>query len=271
MTIMYNTVTPKIDNAADVTIGKVDFLFTDINFCKDYILRFNICLPEINTSGVPCVHIGKVPKDKITLKDLIDEKMLDERIAAYLIDKVKTSKGIIYSGPSRSGKTTLMNALLDYIPKTDSINCMQESDEMYTNVHPNAYMQHIKKDAYGKEVIGLSELGQNSLVCDAQYFIIGEIKGAEARSMLRASNTGHKCWCSVHSASSKETIPRIADYIKLGADYSLQEAERMLKDFEIVIYLEDYKVREIMEIKGYDEEKKSLIYNPVYISGINGR
>lgn len=254
-----------------VMVSKEIIHFTDINFCEDYILRFNICLSNVNTPGVPYVHIGKVPKDKITLKKLIESETLDERIAAYLIDKAKTSKGIIFSGASRSGKTTLMNALIDYIPKGESINCMQESDEMYTNIHPNAYMQHIVRDNDGKEKIGLSELGQNSLVCDAQYFIIGEVKGAEARDMLRASNTGHKCWCSVHSPSSKETIPRLADYVKLGSDYSLQEAERMLKDFEVIVYLENYKVREITEIKGYDEENKSIIYKTVYTKGINGR
>ena len=254
-----------------VMVSKEIIHFTDINFCEDYILRFNICLSNVNTPGVPYVHIGKVPKDKITLKKLIESETLDERIAAYLIDKAKTSKGIIFSGASRSGKTTLMNALIDYIPKGESINCMQESDEIYTNVHPNAYMQHIVRDNDGKEKIGLSELGQNSLVCDAQYFIISEVKGSEARDMLRASNTGHKCWCSVHSPSSKETIPRLADYVKLGSDYSLKEAERMLKDFEVIVYLENYKVREITEIRGYDEETKSIIYETIYARGINGR
>ena len=246
-------------------------LFTDINFCKDYILRFNICLPEVNTPGVPYVHIRKTPKQKTDLKKLLEAKMLDKNVAAYLLDKVKTSKGIVIAGPSACGKTKLINALVDYIPKGDSILCIQESDEIFTNIHPNAYMQHIVRDARGNAIIGLSKLGQNGLVCDSQYFIIGEIKGAEARDMLRASNTGHKCWCTVHSQSADETILRLADYVKLGADYTLTEAERMLKDLEVIVYMENYKIREISEIKGYDEENKHIIYERIYVKGVNGR
>ena len=246
-------------------------LFTDINFCKDYILRFNICLPEVNTPGVPYVHIRKTPKQKTDLKKLLEAKMLDKNVAAYLLDKVKTSKGIVIAGPSACGKSKLINALVDYIPKGDSILCIQESDEIFTNIHPNAYMQHIVRDDRGNAIIGLSKLGQNGLVCDSQYFIIGEIKGAEARDMLRASNTGHKCWCTVHSQSAEETIPRLADYVKLGADYSLTEAERMLKDLEVIVYMENYKIREISEIKGYDEENKHIIYERIYVKGVNGR
>lgn len=246
-------------------------LFADINFCKDYILRFNICLPEVNTPGVPYVHIRKVPKEKTDLKKLLEAKMLDKNVAAYLLDKVKTSKGIVIAGPSACGKSTLINALVDYIPKGDSILCIQESDEIFTNIHPNAYMQHIVRDARGNAIIGLSELGQNGLVCDSQYFIIGEIKGAEARDMLRASNTGHKCWCTVHSQSAEETIPRLADYVKLGADYSLTEAERMLKDLEVIVYMENFKIREISEIRGYDEKNKHIIYERIYVKGVNGR
>ena len=89
--------------------------------------------------------------------------------------------------------------------------------------------------------------------------------------MLRASNTGHKCWCTVHSQSAEETILRLADYVKLGADYSLTEAERMLKDLEVIVYMENYKIREISEIKGYDEENKHIIYERIYVKGVNGR
>lgn len=239
-------------------------VFTDLDFCKDYIVRFNICLPAVNSTGAPYLHIRKVPKDKTTLIDLLKAEMLDANIASYLLEKVKTSKGLIFAGPSASGKTTLMNALVDYIPKSESILCIQESDELFTKIHPNAYFQHIVKDLRGNTIIGLSELGQNGLLCDSQYFIIGEVKGSEARDILRASNTGHKCWCSVHSQSSRETITRLADYVKLGTDYTLTEAERMLKDLEVIVYIEDFKVKEISEITGYDENTKKIIYKPIY-------
>ena len=241
-------------------------VFTDKSFNDEYILRFNLCLGAINSSEAPYLHIRKVPKDKMTLEKLIGAGMLTPKIAKYLLEKVATSRGLVFSGPSASGKTTLMNALVDYIPKDKSILCIQESEEMFSNVHPNAYFQHMLKDVYGNIVVGLSELGKNGLLCDSGYFIIGECKGSEVRDLLRASNTGHKCWCSVHAQSSMETIPRLADYVKYGSDYSFKEAVRMLKDLEVIVYIENFKIKEITEIAGYDEDNERIIYRPVYIN-----
>lgn len=247
-----------------ISINNPIIVFTDKDYNPDYILRFNLCLPVINSSGMPYLHIRKIPKKKTSLKSLIEAGMLDEKIAAYLLDKVATSRGIVFAGPSASGKTTLMNALLDYIPKDKSVLCIQESEELFSNIHPNVYFQHMLKNSRGQTVIGLSELGQNGLLCDSGYFIIGECKGAEVRDLLRASNTGHKCWCSVHSQSSRETIPRLADYVKYGSDYSLTEATRMLKDLETIVYIEGFKITEISEIAGYNEKEEKIIYKPIY-------
>lgn len=239
-------------------------VFTDTEFCKDYRLRFDITLGDINTSQLPTIHIRKVPKDKLTVDDLVRVGMMPEKVATYLREQVKTAKGIVFAGPSASGKTNAMNAFVDEIPFEDSVLCIQESDELFSNKHPNFMCQHILKDALGRIIIGLNELGQNGLLCDIKYFLIGEIKGAEAREFLRACNTGHRCMCTIHTPSSIETIPRFADYIKYGSDYSLEEAERMLKDLEIIVYIENFKVKEITRIKGYDDKEKKMIYEPIY-------
>ena len=260
----YNLFINRLITRHKVSVQYPILVFTDKDFHPDYILRFNLCLGMINTSGMPLLHIRKVPKKKTTLDDLIKAGMIDEKLEAYLLDKVATSRGLVFAGPSASGKTTLMNALVDYIPKDKSVLCIQESEELFSNVHPNIYFQKILKDQYGNTVIGLSELGQNGLLCDSGYFIIGECKGKEVRDLLRASNTGHKCWCSVHAQSSRETIPRLADYVKYGADYSLKEATRMLKDLEVIVYIQNYKVVEISEIVGYDDEKEQMIYKSIY-------
>lgn len=239
-------------------------VFTDKDFHEDYILRFNVCMPSINTTEMPYLHIRKVAKDKMSLDKLMVAGMLDTKLRAYLLDKVINSKGIVFAGPSASGKTTLMNALLDYIPKDKSILCIQESEELFSYEHPNAYFQHMLKDDRGNVIIGLSELGQNGLLCDSGYFIISECKGAEVRDLLRASNTGHKCWCSVHTQNTRETIPRLADYVKYGSSYSFTEAIRMLKDLEVIVYIQDFKITEISEIIGYDDDNEKIIYRAIY-------
>ena len=117
------------------------------------------------------------------------------------------------------------------------------------------------------------------LLTDLDYFIIGEVKGAEAKYFINAADTGHRCWCSVHSPSSTDAIDKwcsvhspsstdaidkLADYVMCETKYSKEEATYMLKDLGTVIFMQNFKVYEISEISGYDYKTKSLIYTPVY-------
>ena len=90
------------------------------------------------------------------------------------------------------------------------------------------------------------------------------MKGAEAKYFINAADTGHRCWCSVHSPSSTDAIDKLADYVMCETKYSKEEATYMLKDLGTVIFMQNFKVYEISEISGYDYKTKSLIYTPVY-------
>lgn len=241
--------------------------FTDVKFCKDYILRFSISFPQLNVSGSPVLHIRKTEKEKLMLPDLIKAGMMDEKIANYLKDKLRTSRGIVFAGPSASGKSKCLNAMVEEIPYTDSGLVIQESDEIFAQNHPNIMCQHICYREDGSILIGMDKLGENGLICDIKYFIIGEIKGREARDFLRAANTGHICLCTTHTPSAEETIPRLADYVMRDATakYTLEEAERLLKDLEVIVYISEFKIREISEVIGYDEKEHHLIYRTVYL------
>ena len=106
--------------------------FTDKHDPK-YILRFTISSPMVNAVDYPYLHIRKVPKTKPTFDDLIEAGMLNEDVKLYLIDRAKASRGIVFAGPPGSGKTTALNAFIEYIPKTRETLVIQENDELYTD------------------------------------------------------------------------------------------------------------------------------------------
>ena len=95
------------------------------------------------------------------------------------------------------------------------------------------------------------------------YFIIGEIKGAEALYLLNAVYTGAKGWASVHGASSTEAMKKLVDYIKYNSDYTQEEALEMLVHLDTVIFMDDFSVKEIAEIEGFDAKKGDLIYKRI--------
>ena len=99
---------------------------------------------------------------------------------------------------------------------------------------------------------------------DIDIFMIGEIKGAEAKQFIDAAYTNTVCWASLHCPSSRDALPRVADLAKLDSDYS-EEAllERLAAGIDYVLFLEHFQMKEISRVKGFDREKKEVIYEDI--------
>ena len=233
------------------------YVFTDGDFNPNYILRLNLTLSAIN-SGYPTLHIRKINKTKATIEDLIRMDMMDEQTANYLIWAARNAKGMVFTGKGSSGKTTLMNTLLDYTPCDASGLVIQESAELFSN-KPEMTFEHIT-DQYD-----LKALARNGLLTDIDYFVIGEIKGDEALDFIVAATTGNKAWCSVHGSSTLGGIDRLADYIMKAnhSKYDRTQSLSMLKDLQVVVFMKNFKVTEISEITGYDPEKQQLTFRTI--------
>jgi len=252
-----------IRNGLDIANNAIN-VFSDTTSNVNFRMRFNITTPYINSSEYPYLHIRKIAKKKRGLDYLIRAGMLDETIAAYLVDKARNGKGMIFTGKGASGKTTLMNMLLDKIPFDKSGLVIQESEELFSDVHPHLMFEHIVTNQAGGKKYDLQDLARNGLLTDLDYFVIGEVKDAEAKYFINAADTGHRCWCSVHSPSSTDAIDKLADYVMYETNYSKEEATYMLKDLGTVIFMSNFKVVEISEIAGYDHKERKLIYTPIY-------
>lgn len=237
-------------------------VFSDITSNSNFRMRFNIVLPMINSVGFPYLHIRKIAKKKRDLNYLMKNGMLDQTLADYLIDRARNGNGLTFVGKGASGKTTLMNTLLDYIPYNRSALIIQESEELFSDTHPHMMVEHIIPDE--KNRYDLQGLARNGLLTDLDYFIIGEVKGAEAKYFINAADTGHKCWCSVHSPSAKEGVDKLADYIMYETKYSKEEAMYMLKNLGTIVFMKQFKVEEIVEIVGYDHERSCLIFQEMF-------
>lgn len=239
--------------------------FTDTEGNKRFILRFDISTSYVNSTKYPYLIIRKVPRKKYTMKDLMRYQMLDQNTAVYLIDKAKNSSGILFTGKGGSGKTSLMNTLLEYIPYDKSALVIQENEELHTDTHPDIMFQKTVT-ARGKNELNfnLKDLAINGLLADLDYFIIGEIKGGEALYAMNAMITGHKCWASCHGSNPSKAMYKFADYIKYEADYSKEDCLKMLEELDIIVFMKDFKVYEIAEVTGWSDAKKDLTYHTIY-------
>lgn len=237
--------------------------FVDKESCDEAILRFNITTGFINSSGKPVLHIRKIPKTKLTREQLIELGFFDAKTADYLEKRIEDGEGFLFCGKGASGKTTCMNYLIDLIPTKYSGLVIQENEELFSN-HPDIAFEHtVMNRGEGKIEYTLQDLARNGLLTDIDFFIIGEIKGGEALYLLNAVYTGARGWATIHGASATEAMKKLVDYIKYNSDYTQDEALQMLLHLNTVVFMENFHVKEITEVVGYDEEKKDIIYKKI--------
>jgi pilus assembly protein CpaF len=254
-----------IKNRINISDINAKQTFTDKETNENFILRITIVTDYITSVGHPYLHIRKIPKEKYKPEQLIKLGLATEEQMKYLINAVKNDKKIIFTGKGSSGKTTLLNTLIDEIPHNKSALVIQENEELFSYTHPDImFLKERSINGEGKIKYSLKDLTISGLLMDLDYFIIGEIKGAEALYFLNASKTGHTSFCTVHGENSTEAIDKLVDYMKYESDYSREDLLKMLKNIDIVVYMENFKCNEISEIIGYDYERGDLIYNTIF-------
>lgn len=251
-----------LSNGIDIYVPSQTF--TDTNNSK-YILRFSTTAPYVTANGFPVIHIRKVPRVKLLGDDLVRLGMFDEKIRKYLLDCGKHSRGVVFAGPPGSGKTVALNWFLEEAYEDSAeILVIQENDELFS-YKKGIVFEHVVSNPTGDErPCSLEELGQMALVSGANVFVIGEAKGGEICSAITLSNSGCRTAITVHSPSANETIDKMADLAMRGYAQNYEQAKRMIKSFQTIVYLHDFKVQEISEIIGYDEKRKDMIYRPIY-------
>lgn len=248
----------------NINVNEAEQTFTD-KHDKENLLRFTITMPYVSSNEYPTLHIRKISRKKMLFKDLINAGMMDEKTAAYLKDCGRHSTGVVFAGPPGSGKTIALNAFLEEAYEDSAeILVIQENDELFAYRKGVMFQHVVNNPSGGQKACSLEYLGQLALVAGANVFVIGEAKGAEICSAVTLANSGCRTSMTIHSRSSTETIDKMADLAMRGYAQSFEQAKRMMKGFETIVYLESFKVQEISQIIGYDEEKKDMIYRPIY-------
>lgn len=238
--------------------------FTDTDSHPDFILRFTITMPLVNTYSEPYLCIRKVPKNFPEMQELVKRNMLTKEVADLLVRRFRTGSTLVCGGNS-SGKTTLLNALKETLPDGMAVLVTQQADELTTKYHPDMMFLHsLPGNGESQVNYDLENISIAGLTMDVDFFIIGEIKGAEAMYLLNAAYTGQLCAATIHAPDAARALTKLVDYALYESKYNRGELMRMMDCFETVIYMRHYRVEQIYSVTGWDEASQELKYEPVY-------
>jgi twitching motility protein PilT len=176
--------------------GSVDFGFS---FEDKGRFRVSLFKQRGNTGLV----LRLIPKDIVPL----DKIGLPHHIKTLL---TKTKGLILVTGPTGSGKSTTLAAMIDYInvEMDRHIITVEDPIEFYHN-HKKCI---ITQREVGKDVTSFEEAIRRALRQDPDIILVGEMRDLETiRSAISAAETGHLVMATLHTTGAAKTINRIID------------------------------------------------------------
>ena len=115
--------------------------FTDRKVSDKFIINVSITNEFVSNTGRPEILIKKTRKERFTIKEMMGNK-LSPAAAALLITAIRNGESILFVGPASCGSTSLINTLLEYIPREKSGVVLQHKDEIASVEHPELIIQH---------------------------------------------------------------------------------------------------------------------------------
>jgi len=170
--------------------------------------RVNVVLPPLAIDG-PSMTIRLFPK-AYGLTELLQRGTLDRESVDLLSACVRARLNIIVSGGTASGKTTMLNALSQFVPGRERIVTVEDAAELSLNQEHVIRLETRPPNVDGRGEVTIRDLVRNSLRMRPDRIIVGEVRGGEALDMLQAMNTGHEgSLTTVHANNVYDALSRI--------------------------------------------------------------
>lgn len=173
--------------------------------------------------------IRKHRKTVWTLDELLHRNWADGASIEHLKAMMNERKNFLVIGPTGSGKTSVLKALLNECANTDRILVLEDSKEIDP---PNESSTHLLTRFDSRNVmtpISLTDLVRQSLRMRPDRIVVGEVRGGEAKDLLMALATGHEGSAgTLHASDARQALIRLEMLIQMGASHWNLHAIRRL-------------------------------------------
>jgi len=177
--------------------------------------RVQLVWEPIATEGASVVI--RKHRAQMTLDMLVKGGALNNEIVAFLADAVSAKATVLVSGATGSGKTTYLNVLSGFIPKSERVIVIEDARELHlANEQVEYLLTKSAASADDNVIFGYDKLLRASLRMRPDRIVVGEIIDAlGAQAMLEASFTGHDgTMTTLHANNPTDALVRIAGLLR---------------------------------------------------------
>ncbi len=229
--------------------------------------RVHVVLEPIALNG-PILTIRKFP-EPMTMDRLLDYGSISEEAAELLKMLTAARYNMFISGGTGAGKTSILNALSEFIPRDERVITIEDSAELnLSHIENLVRMETREANAEGEGTIGIGNLIRESLRMRPDRIVIGEVRGKEAFDMLQALNTGHGGFSTGHGNSVKDMISRLETMVLMAAELPLPAIRsQIVSAVDIMVHVARMrdKSRRVVAIEEVDRiENGEIILNPLF-------
>jgi len=219
---------------------------------------------DVTTRG-PTFTIRKFVQEPFSPIDLMNKNSVSSETLAYLWLSVENGASILVTGGAGTGKTTLLNSLLMFVPNESKIITIEDTREL--NIPHENWIPAVTRIGFAK---GFGEVTMFDLLKEAfrqtpDYVIVGEVRGQEAYVMFQGMAAGIPAMGTMHAGRVDDVIYRLET-----PPISLSPA--LIDTLDIVLVMiharekgeSSRRLKEIVEIESIDTTTGKVRTNQVY-------
>ena len=183
----------------------------------------DLCLADYGAAGA-FARVGEAALSRLALDQVLAAQLATGDTLGFLQAAVRARKTIVVAGATGTGKTTFLNALLREAPPGERLVLIEDTPEIQLH-HANAAGLVGVRGRLGEAAVTTADLLEASLRLRPDRIIMGEVRGPEALSWLRAVGTGHPgSITTVHASSPQGAVEQLALMALMGGT-ELRRAE----------------------------------------------
>jgi pilus assembly protein CpaF len=218
----------------------------------------------------PCINIRLYEQKPVRPEWLLDKGVMSAEMMDLLRQAMEDGQRILISGGTRTGKTTLLSALCNFLPSGWRIVKIEDPEEIWID-RQTVQTVEARPQAVGTEVrpYKLADGVDDAMRMSPDYLIIGEVRdGAAAMSLFRALMTGHSGACTFHADSPREAARRLATVMGADAGVRAHEANQMIADaVDLLVQIGiRHEIRRVVQVANVSKELKSgdVWFEPIF-------